>query len=156
MSRQLWFHKMKRCFLLIFEGKIFGVPMVTTKTGWEKFVGPATLIGELSSTKDLEIGIATREMVEAHVEGVPDGVINPDLLIRSVSRYGLNSVNSLFQKCLQMSVEKEAEDKYKLTPYARSKNKGTVGAEELDTILFSNGQPEELGCAVRKCISYCR
>jgi len=141
---------------LIFNGKILGIPMITTITGWNKFVGPANFIGDLPHTKDSEIGAATRRTVEAHVEDVPDGVINPDLLIKSVSSYGLHSIDSLFRKCLQMSVDKEAEDKYKLTPYARPTKKGEVGGRELDTVIFSSEQPEDLGKAVRECISYCQ
>ncbi|WP_136620475.1 MULTISPECIES: hypothetical protein [Mesorhizobium] len=147
---------MKKCFLFIIEEKIFGVPMVATRAGWEMFVGPATLVGELSSTKDTEIGVSTRETVEAHAKDFPDEAVNPDLLIKSVSPYGIKTYKALFKECLQMSVEREMADKYKLTPYARLNKKGEVGAEPLDMALFSSGDLGDLGRAVRECISYCR
>jgi hypothetical protein len=147
---------MKKCFLFILEETILGIPMVTTKAGWEMFVGPAIFIGELPSTKDAEIGTSARVTIEAHAEDVPDESVNPDLLIKSVSRYGFNSYKSLFRKCLQMRIDKEFDDKYKLTAYARLTKRGEVGAEELDAIIFSDGSSEDLGHAVRKCISYCR
>jgi hypothetical protein len=156
MSKQLWSLEMKKCFLFIFDGDILGIPMVNTKAGWEMFVGPAIYIGELLSADDFEIGIAARELVESHLGDVPDEDVDPDLLIKSVSHYGLKSYKSLFRKCLQMSVTKVSECEYKLTPYARVTKNGKVGAEELDTIIISSGQPQELGSAIRQCISYCR
>ncbi|MBZ9768401.1 hypothetical protein LB526_16725 [Mesorhizobium sp. CA6] len=147
---------MKKCFLFIIDGFILGVPMVTTIAGWEMFVGPAIAVGELASTNDLEIGIAVGRIVELHTSNVLDEDVNPDLLIESVSKYGIKSYKALFRKCLQMSVVKELEDRYKLTPYARLKKGGEVGGEELDITLSSNGQSQDLGASVRKCVSYCR
>jgi hypothetical protein len=52
---------MKHVHRSSFEENILGIPTVTTKRGWEKFVGPAVFIGKLFSTDDLEIGTVIRE-----------------------------------------------------------------------------------------------
>ena len=88
---------MKKCFIFILNEKMFGVPMVVTKAGWEMFVGPATFIGELSSVKDIEVGVSTTATIEAHAANVPDEEVNSDLLVNFFSKYGLKSYKSIFK-----------------------------------------------------------
>ncbi|QIA24070.1 hypothetical protein [Mesorhizobium sp. AA22] len=144
---------MRQCFLNILEERVFAIPMVTTRAGWEMFVGPVIFIGELRSVSDREVGASTLYAVESYSNDVPDEIVDTLLLDNSISRYGFKSYKPFFKKCLQMSVV-EYGDKFELTPYARV-TKG-IGATPLDTVLFSTGTPEDLGRAVRQCISLCR
>jgi hypothetical protein len=144
---------MKHCFLNIVDQRVFVIPMATTRDGWEMFAGPVILVGELPSVSDKEIGVATLNAIRAHVSGVPDEIIDTALLDRSASHFGFKSYKSFLGKSRQMSVDQEGDDKFNLTPYAKANRESAV---PLDTILRSNGAPEDLGRAVRECISLCR
>lgn len=144
---------MKHCFLNIVDQSVFVIPMATTRDGWEMFAGPVILVGELASVSDKEIGAATLNAIRAHVSGVPDEIIDTVLLDRSASRFGFKSYKSFLGKSRQMSVDQEGDDNFTLTPYAKANRESAV---PLDTILRSNGAPEDLGRAVRECISLCR
>lgn len=144
---------MRQCFLNIVDKRVFAIPMATTRDGWEMFAGPVVMIGELPSISDKEIGLATLDALGAYASDVPDDIIHTALLDRSASRFGFKSYNSLLWKSRQMSVDQGSDDKFTLTPYAKVNRDSAV---PLDTILSSTGTPEDLGRAVRECISLCR
>lgn len=144
---------MRHCFLNIVDKSMFAIPMATTRDGWEKFAGPVILIGELPSVSDKEIGLATLNALGAYASDVPDDIVHTVLLDSSASRFGFKSYNSLLRKSRQMSVDQGRDDKFTLTPYAKVNRESAV---PLDTILSSTDTPEDLGRAVRECISLCR
>ncbi|AZO38835.1 MAG: hypothetical protein EOS81_31035 [Mesorhizobium sp.] len=144
---------MKHCFLNIVGERVFVIPMVTTRDGWEMFAGPVILVGELPSISDKDIGASTLSAIRAHVSGVPDEIVDKVLLNRSASRFGFRSYNSFLWKSRQMSVDQQGEDKFKLIPYAKVNRESAV---PLDTIFYSTGTPGDLGRAVRDCIELCR
>lgn len=147
--------KMKKCFINIFDGKAFGIPMVTTRTGWNRLVGPAVMIGQIDSTTDKEIGTLTHRTLDLFASDIPDEYPKNEQLDKSFQNYGYRSYRSFFRKCLQMSVE-EVNQRYRLTPYARATEKGIEGATPLETAFYSSGEAAELGRAVRECIALCR
>ncbi len=136
--------------------RVFCVPLVRTRNGWDRFVGPVVLIGDEPVLADEKLGEGVKVVIGMHRSGVPDHKLAKDGLDRAVRQHGFRSQNIFLRDCLQMSVE-ETTDGYQLTPYERYGRSGQGAVPLVGDLMATAGRESgELGRTVRHCFSYCR